>query len=89
MFNEWIASLSDIPLLLGLILLFLGAVTALVDALLEEVDRRAESRQGNDNAVLEGVVLRDQLFLVRHVPGFFAAGITLLGVSLALSLIRG
>lgn len=76
-------SLADLILLISLMLLFVAVVTALVDACLEEIDVRVRLHRSKEAAIAEGAALRDQLFMVRHIPSMVSAGIVLMMLALA------
>lgn len=76
-------SLTDLILLISLMLLFVAVVTAIVDACLEEIDVRVRLHRSKETAIAEGATLRDQLFMVRHIPSMMSAGIVLMMLALA------
>lgn len=81
---DWLNHMADFTLLLSLALLFIALVTAMVDAFLEEVDVRDRLNERKEQVVADGARLREQLFIVRHIPSLISAGATLLTLALIL-----
>ena len=81
---DGLANLADFTLLLSIALLFVAVVTAVVDAFMEEIDIRARLDRSKEVVIAEGARMRDQMFMVRHIPSFIAGGTMLMFLSLAL-----
>ena len=75
-------TLTDLMMLISLMLLFVAVVCALVDAFMEEIDLRYRVSRSKDHAIAEGATLRDQLFMVRHIPSMISAGVVLMMLAL-------
>lgn len=75
-------TLTDLMMLISLMLLFVAVVCALVDAYLEEIDLRSRLSRSKERAIAEGASLRDQLFMVRHIPSMISAGLMLMLLAL-------
>ena len=82
-------SLTDLMLLISLMLLFVAVVSAVVDACMEEIDLRVRVNRSRERAIAEGATLRDQLFMVRHIPSMVSAGLMLLMLSLTMPRLLG